>query len=138
MWRIDRLGRLITDLIKLVSALSDRGIQFRSMTEAIDTATPGGELAFDFAALAQMERRLLAGTNPSWTRIRQGPGPCRRAADRDDSRETRSRPRHARQRRNLHRNLDCAWYRPRHCPQSTGETNLTHVFGREYHGDRNR
>ena len=61
MWRIDRLGRSITDLIKLVSDLSDRDIQFRSLAEAIDTSTPGGELVFHiFGALAQMERRLLA------------------------------------------------------------------------------
>ena len=61
VWRIDRLGRSNTDLIKLVSDLSDRGIQFRSLTEAIDTATPGGELVFHiFASLAQMERRLLS------------------------------------------------------------------------------
>ena len=61
VWRIDRLGRSITDLIKLVSDLSDRDIQFRSLTEAIETSTPGGELVFHiFGALAQMERRLLS------------------------------------------------------------------------------
>ena len=61
VWRIDRLGRSITDLIKLVSDLSDRDIQFRSLTEAIDTAMRGGELVFHlFAASAQMERRQLS------------------------------------------------------------------------------
>lgn len=61
VWRVDRLGRSLTDIVTLVADLADRGIQFRSLTEAIDTTTPGGELVFHiFAALAQMERRLIS------------------------------------------------------------------------------
>ncbi|MEJ5914725.1 recombinase family protein [Pseudokineococcus sp. 1T1Z-3] len=61
VWRIDRLGRSVTNLVALVEDLSDRGVQFRSLTEAIDTTTPGGELVFHiFTALAQMERRLIS------------------------------------------------------------------------------
>ena len=61
VWRIDRLGRSLPDLVTLVADLERRGVQFRSITEAIDTTTPGGELVFHiFAALAQMERRLIS------------------------------------------------------------------------------
>lgn len=61
VWRIDRLGRSLTDIVSLVADLADRGVQFRSVTEAIDTTTPGGELVFHiFASLAQMERRLIS------------------------------------------------------------------------------
>ena len=61
VWRIDRLGRSVADLVSLVGDLEARGVQFRSITEAIDTTTPGGELVFHiFAALAQMERRLIS------------------------------------------------------------------------------
>lgn len=61
VWRIDRLGRSLIDLVSVVSDLAERKIQFRSLTEAIDTTTPGGELVFHiFAALAQMEKRLIS------------------------------------------------------------------------------
>ena len=61
VWRIDRLGRSVADMVSLVGDLEARGVQFRSLTEAIDTTTPGGELVFHlFAALAQMERRLIS------------------------------------------------------------------------------
>ena len=61
VWRIDRLGRSIADLTTIVNDLGARGVQFRSLTEAIDTTTVGGELVFHiFAAVAQMERRLIS------------------------------------------------------------------------------
>lgn len=61
VWRIDRLGRSLADIVSLVADLADHGVQFRSVTEAIDTTTPGGELVFHiFASLAQMERRLIS------------------------------------------------------------------------------
>ena len=61
VWRIDRLGRSVPHLVDTVTALAERGVQFRSLTESIDTTTAGGELVFHiFAALAQMERRLLS------------------------------------------------------------------------------
>ncbi len=61
VWRIDRLGRSTADLVAIVTELNARGVQFRSVTEGIDTTTPGGELVFTiFAAIAQMERRLIA------------------------------------------------------------------------------
>nr|WP_299960623.1 recombinase family protein [uncultured Modestobacter sp.] len=61
VWRIDRLGRSVADLTTIVNDLGARNIQFRSLTEAIDTTTVGGELVFHiFAAVAQMERRLIS------------------------------------------------------------------------------
>ncbi len=61
VWRIDRLGRSVPHLVDTVTALAERGVQFRSLTESIDTTTAGGEMVFTiFAALAQMERRLLS------------------------------------------------------------------------------
>ncbi len=60
VWKLDRLGRSLPHLIETVSALAARGVGFRSITEAIDTTTPGGRLVFHlFGALGQFERDLM-------------------------------------------------------------------------------
>jgi DNA invertase Pin-like site-specific DNA recombinase len=60
VWRLDRLGRNLTHLISTVEALAQRGVGFKSLTEAIDTTTSGGMLIFQiFGALAEFERSLI-------------------------------------------------------------------------------
>lgn len=60
VWRLDRLGRNLTDLVGLVSKLEERKIQFESLTEKIETTSPAGRLVFHvFAALAEFERNLI-------------------------------------------------------------------------------
>jgi DNA invertase Pin-like site-specific DNA recombinase len=60
VWRLDRLGRSLKNLIALVEDLAERGVGFRSLTENIDTTTTGGKLIFHiFAALADFERELI-------------------------------------------------------------------------------
>lgn len=60
VWRLDRLGRSLRHLIDTVGQLEQRGVAFVSLTEAMDTSTPGGKLIFHFmGALAQFERELL-------------------------------------------------------------------------------
>lgn len=60
VWRLDRLGRSIRYLIDHLSDLQDRGIEFRSLQETIDTTSPGGRLVFHiFASLAEFERDLI-------------------------------------------------------------------------------
>ena len=60
VWRLDRLARSIRQLIEMVEDLGGRDIGFRSLTEAIDTTTPGGRLVFHvFGALAEFERNLI-------------------------------------------------------------------------------
>ena len=61
VWRLDRLGRSLPDLIATINALAKRGIAFESVTEAIDTTTAAGKLVFNiFASLAEFERHLIS------------------------------------------------------------------------------
>src|SRR5271157_4911635 len=60
VWRLDRLGRSLKDLIERITELQARNIGFKSLTEAIDTTTSGGKLIFHiFGALAEFERELI-------------------------------------------------------------------------------
>lgn len=61
VWRLDRLGRSLTHLVKLMEQLGHREVSFQSLTEAIDTHSSGGRLLFHMmAALAEFERTLIS------------------------------------------------------------------------------
>jgi DNA invertase Pin-like site-specific DNA recombinase len=60
VWRLDRLGRNLGDLVRIVSDLEARGVGFVSLTEQINTTSPSGKLVFHlFASLAEFERNLI-------------------------------------------------------------------------------
>ena len=60
VWKLDRLGRSLRDLIALLDDLKARGVAFRSLTEAIDTATATGRAMWQMVGiLAELERSLI-------------------------------------------------------------------------------
>ena len=60
VWRLDRLGRSLKDLIELVNKLQSKGVSFKSITENIDTSSASGKLIFHiFCSLAEFERSLI-------------------------------------------------------------------------------
>lgn len=60
VWRLDRLGRSLKNLVEIVHALEARGIGFQSLMENVDTTSAGGRLIFHiFGALAEFERNLI-------------------------------------------------------------------------------
>ena len=85
--RLDRLGRSVQNLLALINRFNDMGVQFKSLTEQIDTTTPGGVLIFNvFGAMAQFERDLIrertnAGLKAARARGRKGGRPARLTAD---------------------------------------------------------
>src|SRR6202049_56989 len=61
VWKLDRLGRSLRDLITMLDDLKDRGVKFHSLTEAIDTTTPTGRAMWQMIGiLAELERSLIS------------------------------------------------------------------------------
>lgn len=83
VWRLDRLGRNLGDLVRIVNELEGRGIGFVSLTEQINTSSPSGKLVFHlFASLAEFERNLIrertnAGLKAARARGKKGGRPAK-------------------------------------------------------------
>lgn len=81
IWKLDRLGRSLKDLVSIVSELQEKGAELQSLNDHIDTTTPQGKLTFHlFAALAEFERSLTsertkAGLSAARARGRKGGRP---------------------------------------------------------------
>ena len=81
IWRLDRLGRNLKDLINIVNQLQAMGCELVSLKESIDTSTTSGKLTFHlFASLAEFERELIrertqAGLSSARARGRLGGRP---------------------------------------------------------------
>lgn len=60
IWRLDRLGRSLSDLVATVTLLGERGVSLESLEEKIETANDSGKLVSHvFASLADFERNLI-------------------------------------------------------------------------------
>lgn len=60
VWKLDRLGRSLSHLVQVVAALGQHGVNFRSLSDPIDTESPGGRLILHImGALAEFERTLI-------------------------------------------------------------------------------
>jgi DNA invertase Pin-like site-specific DNA recombinase len=60
VWKLDRLGRSLKDLLNIIQELEERKILFSSLTETIDTSSPTGRLIFHvIAAFGEFERNLI-------------------------------------------------------------------------------
>ncbi|MDX5422207.1 MAG: recombinase family protein, partial [Hymenobacteraceae bacterium] len=82
VWKLDRLGRSLRDLIDLVTEFRERGVDFVSLQDGINTATATGRFTFNiFASLAEFEREIIrertkAGLDAAKARGRTGGRPA--------------------------------------------------------------
>ena len=81
IWKLDRLGRSLRDLVNLVTEIQDKEAGLKSLNDSIDTTTPQGKLTFHiFASLAEFERDIIstrtrAGLESARARGRKGGRP---------------------------------------------------------------
>jgi DNA invertase Pin-like site-specific DNA recombinase len=60
VWKLDRLARSLSDLLRLIERLGHLGASFKSLTEPVDTSTPMGVFVVQvLGAVAQLERSLI-------------------------------------------------------------------------------
>ena len=91
VWKLDRLGRSLSHLLSIVTALKEKHVAFKSLTEGMDTTTASGELLFHvFGALAQYERaliqeRVIAGLAAAKRRGRIGGRPAAIVGEKRDA-----------------------------------------------------
>ena len=87
VWRLDRLGRNLPDLVRIAGELEQRKVELESITEKIETASSTGNLVFHlFSALAEFERnvireRTVAGLKAA--RVRGRLEPARKSSTKD-------------------------------------------------------
>jgi DNA invertase Pin-like site-specific DNA recombinase len=75
VWKLDRLGRSVKNLVDMVLDLEKRGVQFQSVTDQIVTSTPAGRFFFHLmASLAQMERELIAERTAEGLKVARAAG----------------------------------------------------------------
>jgi DNA invertase Pin-like site-specific DNA recombinase len=90
VWKLDRLGRTVKQLLNLIEDLKGRGIHFKSIKDKIDTTTATGTFFFHvMASFAQLERELtlertMAGLNAARTRGRYGGRPLIHKTDKKE------------------------------------------------------
>ncbi len=100
VWKLDRLGRSLRDLITMLDDLKQRGVKFRSLTEAIDTETPTGRAMWQMiGVLAELERSLISERTRAGVKARKAPRREIRAQAETDAAADRPRPEADRRRR---------------------------------------
>jgi DNA invertase Pin-like site-specific DNA recombinase len=90
VWKLDRLGRTVKQLLNLIEDLKGKGIHFKSIKDKIDTTTPTGTFFFHvMASFAQLERELtlertMAGLAAARGRGRYGGRPLIHKTDKKE------------------------------------------------------
>jgi DNA invertase Pin-like site-specific DNA recombinase len=90
VWKVDRLGRSLREMLDTAHALQQRGVKLRSLTENVDTETPTGRLMFNFLGtiaeyfLDLNRERTIEGLKAALARGRKG-GRRRKLSDADQA-----------------------------------------------------